>query len=194
MRSPRNSARFLHRIATLEAPVGKLTTIPWKRWLDENQHLLKPPVGNKNIYNEGGFMLFAVGGPNVRTDYHIDPREELFFQIKGDMTLKIVEDGQHRDLVIGEGELFLLPPMVPHSPQRPADSLGVVLEYARPADELDTVLWYCPQCSEVVYEETFHLHDATTQLGPVFAAFYADQAKRTCGHCGHLLPRRTDSL
>ena len=168
--------------------MAKLATIPFQRWLDDNRHLLKPPVGNKNIYNEGGFMMFAVGGPNVRTDYHIDPREELFYQVKGDMTLKIVEDGQHRDLVIHEGDLFLLPPFVPHSPQRPADSIGVVIEYARPADELDTVLWYCPSCRGVVYEETFHLHDTTTQLAPVFEKFYASVEKRTCKACGTLHP------
>jgi 3-hydroxyanthranilate 3,4-dioxygenase len=166
----------------------KLSTIPFAKWLDDNRHLLKPPVGNKNIYNEGGFMVFVVGGPNVRTDFHIDPREELFYMVKGDMVLKVVEDGEHRDLHIREGELFLLPPLVPHSPQRGADTVGVVVEYARPPDELDTVLWYCPSCRGIVHEETFHLYDATTQLSPVFTAFYADRDKRTCGNCGHLHP------
>ncbi|HAN32364.1 MAG TPA: 3-hydroxyanthranilate 3,4-dioxygenase [Myxococcales bacterium] len=166
-----------------------LSTIPLMSWIREHQHLLKPPVGNKNLYNEDGFMVFVVGGPNERTDWHVDPREELFYQIKGDMLLKIREDGEFRDLVIREGDVFLLPANVPHSPQRSADSIGVVVEYARDAGELDALRWYCPQCSEVVYEEWFHLTDTTTQLAPVFKRFYGSKTHRTCRACGHLHPK-----
>lgn len=167
--------------------MSKLKPINFTRWLADNRHLLKPPVGNKNIYNDGGFMVFVVGGPNARTDYHIDPREEIFYQIEGTLTLKTVQGGAFIDIEIGPGELFLLPPMVPHSPQRPTGSIGVVAEYARPADELDTVLWYCPACRQPVHSETFHLHDATTQLQPVFARFYGSLDARTCT-CGHVHP------
>ncbi len=172
--------------------MSKLATINFGQWLGDNKHLLKPPVGNKNLYNDGGFMVFVVGGPNERTDYHIDPLEELFYMIKGDMTLKIVEDGEFRDLKIREGECFLLPPCVPHSPQREADTVGVVVEYARPADKHDTVLWYCPGCRAVVYEESFHLTDTTTQLAPVFDRFYDSIEARTCGECGAVHPSPRD--
>ncbi len=172
--------------------MGQLATVDFQSWLAENRHFLKPPVGNKNIYNEGGFMVFVVGGPNERTDYHIDPLEELFYMIEGDMTLKIVEDGVFRDLTIRQGECFLLPPFVPHSPQRAAGTMGVVVEYMRPPDKLDTVLWYCPNCRAVVYEEQFHLTDATTLLNPVFDRFYDSLAARTCTDCGTVHPNPRD--
>ncbi|MEY3014149.1 MAG: hypothetical protein RIT45_2884 [Pseudomonadota bacterium] len=162
--------------------------IPLMPWIESNRASLRPPVGNKNVYNEGGFMLFVVGGPNERTDWHIDPREEIFYQIQGDMLLRIVDDGEFKDQWIRQGELYLLPANVPHSPQRFADTVGVVCEYAREEGELDGVRWYCPACSAVVHEEWFHLTDTTTQLAPVFARFYASEALRTCPECGHLHP------
>jgi 3-hydroxyanthranilate 3,4-dioxygenase len=168
--------------------MGKLGTINFSRWLEDNRHLLKPPVGNKNIYNEGGIMMFVVGGPNERTDWHLDPREEFFYQIEGDMTLKVVEDGEFRDLTIAEGEIFLLPPMVPHSPQRPANTIGVVIEYARPEGEEDGIRWYCQDCGSVVYEQWLHITDLTTQLAPVFDGFYSSIEARTCPDCGALHP------
>ncbi len=168
--------------------MAKLRTIPLMAWIKEHQHLLKPPVGNRNLYNEGGFMVFVVGGPNERTDYHIDPLEEIFYQIKGDMVLKIVEDGEFRDLTIHEGEIFLLPANVPHSPQRFADSIGIVAEYARPPGQLDGLRWYCPACKAGVYEEWFHLTDTTTQLAPVFERFYGSLEARTCMACGAVHP------
>ena len=158
------------------------------RWIAENRHLLVPPVANRNLYNEGGFMLFVVGGPNQRTDWHIDPREELFYQIEGDMLLRVVDDGAFVDIWIREGELFRLPPNVPHSPQRFAGTLGVVCEYARDPGELDGVRWYCPGCGAVLHEQWLQMVDTTTQLAPIFERFYGDVAARTCGGCGALHP------
>lgn len=157
-------------------------------WVETHRGSLRPPVGNKNVYNEGGFMLFVVGGPNERTDWHLDPREELFYQIEGDMLLRVVDDGVFRDIWIRQGEIFRLPAMVPHSPQRFANTLGVVCEYARAEGELDGVRWYCPQCQAVVYEDWTQMRDTTTQLAPIFERFYADAALRTCGQCGHEHP------
>jgi 3-hydroxyanthranilate 3,4-dioxygenase len=160
-------------------------------WVEAHRHELRPPVGNKNVYNEGGFMLFVVGGPNERTDWHIDPREELFYQIEGDMLLRIVDEGRFVDVPIAEGEIFRLPPLVPHSPQRFANTLGVVCEYARTPDEHDGVRWYCPRCEAVVYETFFHLSDTVTQLKPVFDAFYASVERRTCGQYNQIHPTPT---
>ena len=112
---------------------GRLHAFNFQKWIDENQHLLKPPVGNKKVFEDGDMTVQVVGGPNARTDYHDDPVEEFFYQLKGDMVLKVVDDGKFYDVPIREGEVFLLPPHVPHSPQRPQEgSVGLVVEAARP--------------------------------------------------------------
>ena len=167
----------------LQAPINL------KEWIDENRDDLKPPVGNKEIYQDENFMVFAVGGPNERKDYHIDPDDEFFYQVEGTMTLKVVEEGEFRDIEIGPGEVFLLPAGVPHSPQRPADTVGLVVEHVRPADSEDGLRWYCDECGEVVYEDFFHLTDIVEQLGAALEAFWADDDKRTCGECGHYLEK-----
>ena len=95
-----------------------LMPINFKNWIDENRHLLKPPVGNKVVYENTEFIIMVVGGPNTRKDYHIDEGEEFFYQLEGDMVLRIMQDGKPMDINIKEGEIFLLPPKVPHSPQR----------------------------------------------------------------------------
>ena len=173
-----------------ETQQGPLTALNLMGFIESVREQLKPPVGNANIYNDGGFMVTVVAGPNGREDYHIDPREEFFYQLQGDITLKIVEDGVFRDLHIREGEVFLLPPNVPHSPQRPAGTLGLVIEYARLPEEHDGLRWYCSNCGEVLFEDWFHLTDLTTQLQPVFDAFYGSEDKRTCAACGHVHPPR----
>ncbi|MBI3554177.1 MAG: 3-hydroxyanthranilate 3,4-dioxygenase [Elusimicrobia bacterium] len=152
------------------------------RWIEEHKHLLKPPVGNANVWEDRDFMVTIVGGPNSRTDYHIDESEEFFYQIKGDIVLKIIEDGKVVDLPISEGEIFLLPPKVPHSPRRPADTIGLVIERKRAPNEKDGLLWLCPKCGEKLFEDFFHLTDLTTQLQPVFERFYKSHA--TCKKCG----------
>src|SRR5262245_15162489 len=107
--------------------MGKaLPPINFKQWINDHRHLLKPPVGNKMVYEDADFIVMVVGGPNARKDYHYDEGEEFFYQLEGDITVKIVEDGTPRDVKIREGEIFLLPPKVPHSPQRPANTIGLV--------------------------------------------------------------------
>lgn len=164
-----------------------LTTINFKQWIDEHRHLLKPPVGNAQVWKDREFMITVVGGPNQRKDYHVDPGEEFFYQLEGDMTLKIVEDGRHRDLPIREGDIFLLPPFVPHSPQRGPNTIGLVIERVRGSHEPDKFVWYCDECREQIHEVTVHVTDITTQLKPVFDAFWADMDARTCPHCGAVM-------
>ncbi|MEM1347267.1 MAG: 3-hydroxyanthranilate 3,4-dioxygenase [Myxococcota bacterium] len=156
-------------------------------WVEENRELLKPPVGNKKIYEDQDFMIFVVGGPNARKDYHIDPSEEFFYQLEGEMTLKIVEDGEHKDIKIKAGEIFLLPSMVPHSPQRPANTVGLVIEHKRAEGANDGLRWYCDSCGEVLHEEFFYLTDIVGQLKAAIADFTADDDKRTCSNCGAYL-------
>ena len=156
-------------------------------WIDEHRHLLKPPVGNKCIV-AGDFIVMIVGGPNQRTDYHWDEGAEFFYQLEGEMVLKIQEDGAARDIPIKAGEVFYLPPRVPHSPQRMAGGIGLVIERRRLPDELDGLMWYCERCNHKLYEEFFPLEDIETQFGAVFENFYRSMERRTCADCGHLNP------
>ena len=156
-------------------------------WIDENRHLLKPPVGNKCIV-DGDFIVMIVGGPNERTDYHWDEGPEFFYQLEGEAVLRLQEDGQVRDVPIKAGEMFYLPPRVPHSPQRMANSVGLVIERRRLAHEDDGLLWFCVQCNHKIYEEYFHLHNIETDFPAVFERFYRSREHRTCKNCGHLNP------
>lgn len=157
------------------------------QWIEDNRHLLKPPVGNKCVF-DGDFIVMVVGGPNQRTDYHWDEGAEWFYQLEGEMLLRIQENGLVRDIPIRAGETFLLPPRVPHSPQRGPDSIGIVIERRRLPHEEDGLLWFCVECNAKVYEEYFHLQDIETDFPPVFDRFYSSVEHRTCKACGTLNP------
>ena len=157
-------------------------------WIEEHRHLLKPPVGNKTIVQDD-FIVMVVGGPNSRTDYHYEEGAEWFYQIEGEMVLRIQEDGKPRDISIKAGEMFFLPPRTPHSPQRMPGSVGLVIERKRLAHEDDALMWYCVNCNEKIYEEFFHLVDIENDFFKVFERFYRDDALRTCKQCGTLNPR-----
>ena len=162
------------------------------RWISEHRHLLKPPVGNAQVWANREFMVTVVGGPNARTDYHINQGEEFFHQLEGSITLRLLVDGKRHDLPIREGDIFLLPPNIPHSPQRPPNTVGLVLERQRRAEELDSFLWICDHCDAELYRETLHVTDITTQLAPIFARYWGEPAHHTCLSCGqvHIKPVR----
>ena len=164
-----------------------LRAFNFKAWIDEHRHLLKPPVGNRRVFRDSEFIIQVVGGPNARKDYHVDPGEEFFYQLEGDMLLKTVQDGRAVDVPIREGEILLLPPLVPHSLQRFADTVGLVIERQRRAGEEDALQWYCERCGHLLYEERFALTDIETQFPPVFARFFGDRARRTCARCGTVM-------
>lgn len=156
-----------------------------KKWIDEHRGHLKPPVGNKCIWEDRDFIVMVVGGPNHRKDYHINPTEELFYQIEGDVFVRIIDHrGVQHDVPIREGEMFLLPANVPHSPQRPAGTVGLVVERRRPSGEDDGLRFYCEKCGATVYEEQFELKDIVSQLRTVMEQFWSDATMRTCMHCG----------
>ena len=157
-------------------------------WIDDNREHLKPPVCNKQIFENGDFIVQVVGGPNSRTDFHIDEGPELFYQVEGEMLLKTVQDGEFVDIPIREGELFLLPPRVPHSPQRFKDTVGIVVERKRTPEELDGFVWYCARCANKLHEEFLHVSDIVKDLPPVFERFYRNAAARTCSQCGAVAP------
>jgi 3-hydroxyanthranilate 3,4-dioxygenase len=158
-----------------------------KAWIEEHRHLLQPPVGNKMVWKDREFLVMVVGGPNLRKDYHINPTEEFFHQIQGDMTLRIREGGRPRDIPIREGEIFLLPPRVPHSPQRPAGTVGMVVEHVRPKGANDRMAWFCEGCGEKLHEEEFHLVDLGIQLAPIIEKVKKDESLRTCAKCDRVL-------
>lgn len=159
-----------------------------KQWIDENRHLLKPPVGNKQIWTEvQDFIVMVVGGPNARTDYHYNESEEFFYQLEGDVAVRLQIDGKAVDVPIREGDIFLLPAGVPHSPQRGANTVGIVIEKVRTPGMKDGLLWFCPSCNEKLYEEYFHMTNIATQMQPVFEKFYSSVEHRTCRKCGTVL-------
>lgn len=160
----------------------------FKQWIEEHRHLLKPPVGNQQIWADTDFMVTVVGGPNERLDYHDDPTEEFFYQLEGDMTLRLMTDSGPEDMPIREGEIFLLPPHVRHSPQRPADTVGLVIERQRPEGAMDGFEWYCLNCNALVHRVEVMLTSIVDDLPPIFAAYQEDEHARTCGRCGTLHP------
>ena len=159
----------------------------FQRWIDENRHLLKPPVGNKCLV-DGDFIVMVVGGPNVRTDYHWDEGPEFFYQLEGEMVLNVQDDGRAREIPMHAGDVFYLPPRVPHSPQRMKDSIGLVVERKRLPGEKDGLLWFCERCNHKLFEEYFVLDSIEHDFPPVFERFYRSLDARTCKQCGHVNP------
>jgi 3-hydroxyanthranilate 3,4-dioxygenase len=177
------------------------TPVPFNlyAWIDQNRGLLKPPVGNKLLFEDSEFIIMAVGGPNSRQDFHHDPGPEFFYQLEGAMVLRTIQAGRLTDVPIRAGEVYLLPPEVPHSPQRPAGSVGIVvergggggggggLERRRGADELDGFSWYCKNCGNCLHLERVAVHNIETQLPEIFSRFYSSIERRTCAACGTIL-------
>ncbi len=158
-----------------------------KNWVNENRDKLKPPVGNQCVYTDAkNFIVMIVGGPNARKDYHFNESEELYYQLEGNITLKIIDEGTPRDIAINEGDMFLLPPNTPHSPQRGEGTVGLVIEKVR-EEEKDGFLWYCENCGHKLYEEFLPISDIVKQLPPVMEGFYKDENKRTCSECGTVM-------
>ena len=159
-----------------------------QKWIEDNRELLKPPVGNKNLYPEGeDYIVMIVGGPNARKDYHYNETEELFFQLEGDITVKIQEEGKAVEVPIRAGEMYLHPARVPHSPIRPAGSVGLVIERVREPGHKDGLMWFCDQCNNKLHETYFPLTNIEKDFLPRFREFYGSEDLRTCDNCGHTM-------
>jgi 3-hydroxyanthranilate 3,4-dioxygenase len=165
------------------------------KWIKQNAKHLKPPVSNKQLYTESDdVILFVSGGPNTRNDYHVNPTEELFYQLKGDIAVRIrpLDGSKPREVIIKEGEIFLLPRWVPHRPQRPANTVGLIVEFPRPEGPggLDGLRWYCPACDELVHEVNWRLKKVDEDLAIIMHDFWDGPAdRRTCKGCGHIIQR-----
>jgi 3-hydroxyanthranilate 3,4-dioxygenase len=158
------------------------------KWIAENRDMLKPPVGNKNLYTDAGdYIVMIVAGPNARKDYHYNETEELYYQLEGNITVKIQEDGKAVDIPLNEGDMFLLPARVPHSPIRTANSIGLVIECKRETAEDDGLMWFCEKCNHQLHEYKFHLNNIEKDFIPRFRDFYGSQELRTCKNCGTVM-------
>lgn len=168
-----------------------LMAFNFQHWIDDHRHLLKPPVCNRQVFEENDFIVMVVGGPNSRKDFHYDEGPEFFYQLEGDMLLQTVQDGERVDIPIREGEILLLPPKVPHSPQRFANTVGLVVERKRLPEELDGFMWFCDNCDHKLFEEYLYISDIVGQLPPIFERFYGSEDNRTCDNCGTVMPEPT---
>lgn len=167
--------------------MNTLHAFNFREWIDANRDFLKPPVGNRCVFHDSEFIIMVVGGPNSRTDFHVDPSEEFFYQLEGDITLKTIQDGQHVDVPIREGDIFLLPANVPHSPRRPANTVGLVIERLRKPNEHEGFIWYCEVCHHKLHEEYLSISNIEAQLPEVFNRFYSSIEHRTCNQCGSIM-------
>jgi 3-hydroxyanthranilate 3,4-dioxygenase len=160
------------------------------RWIEEHRHAFEPPVGNKVIWEDSQFTAMIIRGPNARRDFHVDPSDEIFYMLRGDMVLEYIQDGRRRDQVVREGELLLVPALTPHAPHRPADTWGLVVEVKRRLDQTESLLWYCDRCAAQLHAVTMHVADIETELKAAIERFDASKELRTCRKCGHVQPER----
>ena len=169
-------------------PIFSATAL--KRWIQENRHLFNPPYKtNRVLLHEKEFIVMVLAGPNARLDFHLEPGEEFFYQIEGDIELHLKPDGARREVVkIAEGEIFLCPGNLPHSPRRGAGTWGLVIERKRKADENESFLWFCESCDEKVLSHTIPQGDFTQKVLKMYEAFNAEETQRTCKACGYVFP------
>ncbi len=162
-----------------------------QKWIDDNRHLLKPPVSNKNLYPEGtDYIVQIVGGPNARKDYHYNETEELFYQLEGIITIRTQQEGKCVDVELGPGDMFLLPPKMPHRPSRSAGSIGLVIERVRTGKGFtDGLLWFCDACNHPLHKAYFELQNIETDFLFHFNHFYDSEALRTCKQCGDVMQK-----
>ena len=168
------------------------------KWISENRALLKPPVGNKNLYvDSGDYIVMVVAGPNARKDYHYNETEELFYQLEGEIEVAIQENGAKKIMRLGPGDMYLHPAKVPHSPVRHPGSICLVIERKRAGKKYtDGLLWFCDNCNHKLHEAYFELHDIEKDFLPHFKTYYQSEALRSCDNCGHVMetdPRFVDS-
>lgn len=153
-------------------------------WIDAHRNEFKPPVSNQYLYDGRDFFVMVIKGPNARNDFHQVDSEEYFYQLKGDIKVRIHEGDKIVDYPVREGETFFIPPNVPHAPVRPPDTLGVVVERRRPAGEHEHVIFYCEKCGAVVEDIDFDCADIVQAFSQAMLDFWNDDARRTCKRCG----------
>ena len=159
-----------------------------QQWIDTHLPVALGAVGNKEVFKGSDFIYQIIKGPNARNDFHIDPWDEIFFQMKGHIYVHVIEEGREKRIRINEGELFLLPKNIYHSPRRPPGSVGLVVERPRQENELDGAAWFCEKCHHKLHEVKFWCDDIEKTLPEVIRKFNDSPELRTCGKCGSVLP------
>ena len=168
-----------------------LPPINIRKWVEENRDRLKPPVGNQYLYDGDGFFVMVIGGPNARNDFHMSNSEEYFYQLQGDIVVRIAENGEIKDVPVREGETFFVPGGVPHAPTRPPGTIGIVVELRRPAGETEHQQFYCDQCGKLVYDKKFDCADIVEHFAQSMEEFWANAALSTCRSCGTRVKKPT---
>jgi 3-hydroxyanthranilate 3,4-dioxygenase len=164
--------------------------INFAKWIEASKHLLKPPVGNQYLYCGEDFIVMVIGGPNTRNDFHVNTTEEWFYQVKGDIAVRVREGGKMRDVVIREGETWLCPALLPHRPQRPAETIGLVIEAQRPPGDKDHLVFYCDKCGELVHDAEFLMNDIVVHFAKIMEEFWSGPVSaRTCRACGTVVEK-----
>jgi len=158
-------------------------------WIETNRHLFKPPVSNRYVYDGRDFFVMVIMGPNARNDFHLVDSEEFFYQLKGDIKIRIREGERIVDHLVREGETFFIPANVAHAPVRPPDTIGLVVERRRPPGEREHVIFYCENCQALVEDIDFDCADIVQAFSQAMLDFWADDARRTCKKCGHKVPK-----
>lgn len=173
--------------------VRRLAAFNLWQWIEDNREFLRPPVSNRQLFTEAqDVIVFVSGGPNTRNDFHVNPTEELFYQLKGDIAVRVrpLDGGRPYDVIVREGDIFLLPRWVPHRPQRPTGTVGLIVEFPRPAGEMDALRWYCPRCDQLVYEARWQLKKIDEDLKVIMEDFWGGPVqRRTCRACGAVVER-----
>ena len=185
---------ILTKPAAPRAPSGYSTNavqpaINLESWIEENREKFKPPVSNRYLYDGRDFFVMVIKGPNARNDFHKVDSEEYFYQLKGDIKVRIREGDKIVDYLVREGETFFIPPNVPHAPVRPPDTIGVVVEKRRPPGEHEHVIFYCDNCGALVEDIDFDCGDIVEHFSKAMLDFWNDDARRTCKKCGHKVPQ-----
>jgi 3-hydroxyanthranilate 3,4-dioxygenase len=157
-------------------------------WVERNRLAFEPPVGNKVIWEDSQFTAMIVRGPNARRDFHVDPSDEIFYMLKGDMVVEFIEEGRRRKQVVREGGLLLVPAFTPHSPHRPPDTWGLVVEVKRKPEQVESLLWFCDRCDAQLHKVTVHVADIERELKAAIEAFDGALELRTCRACGLVQP------
>lgn len=175
-------------MTTTARPPKTLPPINIRKWVEQHRDEMTPPVGNKYLYDGKDFFVMVIAGPNARNDFHKTNSEEYFFQLEGDIVVRIIEDGAIKDVVVREGETFFIPGNVPHSPTRPPNTIGVVVERVRPAGETEHLQFYCENCHELVHDLEFDCADIVDHFSRAMQEFWADEELSTCSNCGTRVP------
>lgn len=165
-----------------------LTAFNLEGWIEDNKSAFSGPVANKEVFPRSEFIFQIIRGPNARSDFHVDPGDEIFYQLHGTIRVDVMDNGRRKQNVLNQGDVLLVPAGVPHSPLRPAGSWGLVVERKRRPDELDGILWFCQRCDTKLYEHRFACQNIETEIRAAIDDFFASDHYRTCTSCGSVLP------